>query len=127
MNEFITFMFQMILAKGLMAHVRVCHPACAIKSIASKNAIVHFFRTLPQVLLPSSKRINKKGPTWKTGGAFFVYMAEREGFEPSEGFPSPVFKTGTFGQLCHLSVSNCRQFSLRSANQLITADFRRTQ
>ena len=30
-------------------------------------------------------------------------MAERVGFEPTVGYPTPVFKTGTFGQLSHLS------------------------
>ena len=30
-------------------------------------------------------------------------MAEREGFEPSEGFPSAVFKTAALNQLDHLS------------------------
>ena len=30
-------------------------------------------------------------------------MAEGVGFEPTEGCPSPVFKTGTFGQLSHPS------------------------
>ena len=31
-------------------------------------------------------------------------LAEREGFEPSEGYkPSPVFKTGALNQLDHLS------------------------
>ena len=30
-------------------------------------------------------------------------MAERVGFEPTEGCPSPVFKTGAFDQLSHLS------------------------
>ena len=30
-------------------------------------------------------------------------MAESKGFEPSEVWPSPVFKTGTFDQLCQLS------------------------
>lgn len=32
-----------------------------------------------------------------------VYLAERVGFEPTVGCPTPVFKTGTFGQLSHLS------------------------
>jgi hypothetical protein len=30
-------------------------------------------------------------------------LAERVGFEPTEGCPSPVFKTGAFDQLSHLS------------------------
>ena len=30
-------------------------------------------------------------------------LAERVGFEPTEGRPSPVFKTGAFDQLSHLS------------------------
>ncbi len=30
-------------------------------------------------------------------------MAERVGFEPTEGYPSPVFKTGALDQLSHLS------------------------
>ncbi len=32
-----------------------------------------------------------------------LHMAEGVGFEPTEGCPSPVFKTGTFGQLSHPS------------------------
>ena len=31
-------------------------------------------------------------------------LAERVGFEPTVGCPTPVFKTGTFGQLSHLSI-----------------------
>ena len=33
-------------------------------------------------------------------------MAEGKGFEPSEAFTSPVFKTGTIDQLCQLSAYN---------------------
>ena len=33
-------------------------------------------------------------------------MAESKGFEPSEAFTSPVFKTGTIDQLCQLSAYN---------------------
>lgn len=36
-----------------------------------------------------------------------INLAEGVGFEPTVGFPTPVFKTGTFGQLCH--PSKCAQ------------------
>ena len=36
-------------------------------------------------------------------GTSLFCMAERVGFEPTEGRPSPVFKTGAFDQLSHLS------------------------
>lgn len=37
---------------------------------------------------------NKKGPRFGTP----CYLAESEGFEPPEGFPSTVFKTAAFGR-----------------------------
>jgi hypothetical protein len=33
-------------------------------------------------------------------------MAERVGFEPTGAYTPPVFKTGAFSQLDHLSVSS---------------------
>ena len=33
----------------------------------------------------------------KMGSLSFPFFSEEEGFEPPDGFPSPVFKTGAFG------------------------------
>lgn len=38
------------------------------------------------------------GQTVLTGGSNIDYLAEVEGFEPPDGFPSPAFKAGAFGR-----------------------------
>ena len=58
------------------------HP-CAMGFFESTNLIYH----------------NAKSPN---KGALCI-MAERVGFEPTDSCPSPVFKTGAFDQLSHLS------------------------
>ena len=47
--------------------------------------------------------VGNKKPARKCRGFSSLHMAEGGGFEPTEGCPSPVFKTGTFGQLSHPS------------------------
>ncbi len=57
-----------------MAHVHVRHPAGAVKSTASKMALLPFFRTTRVLVRPSP--INKKAPPEKQAGLFCLYGGE---------------------------------------------------